>query len=130
MPGPAINGIARGVIATFALVLVVSEESFDVEILSASRLKPAKQIRIPPAIRRTSISRPKNFKTYSPTKKAMISIINTLIADHRATLFFSSGLSFFVSPRNTGRFPIGFNTENNVTNVERNKSRFFKSNFL
>jgi len=128
-PGPAIIGIAKGVKA-ISLRCCASSVTFLLTPrfllkVPESNPKPEVQITIPPAIRNTSILIPKNFKTYSPIKKEMIKMIQTLIAAQSAVLFFDSLESSCVKPKKMGTLPNGLITENKAANVSKNKSMIY-----
>ena len=115
------SGRARGVIAILELDFSISSSSSFLGTDLESRLNPARQIKKPPVTFKTGIVIPKKLRIYSPIKKDIIRITKTLIATQRAILFFVAVVSPCVSPRNTGRFPMGFKTENKAANVIKNK---------
>ncbi len=83
-PGPASIGIANGVNAMEFLFNESSSTSLLIPFLffglALSKPNPELAIKIPPAIRSAEMVMPKKLKTYSPIKKEINKIMQTLIA--------------------------------------------------
>ena len=83
-PGPANIGMANGVNEMELLFCKSSSTSLLIPFrflgLALSKPNPELAIKIPPAMRRAEMVMPKKRNTYSPTKKEINNMIQTLTA--------------------------------------------------